>query len=233
MKLIVSLPRNDIEMAKAAAASGADAIKLHMNVEHRASGTRFGSFSEERDTVRAICQAVDCEVGLMPGADIANLPTRAEMDALFEIGISFVDIYTQHMPLWFLELKQKLIVAFDSFDGFVEPAFFMSHVYWPRGANRNRIFMVEASITKPEDYGKPFSYHDARRLRILQEYVDAPLLVPTQKHISTDDTKWLVRVGTGGLMIGAIVAGSTAESIGEATAKYRKAIDDELAALGQ
>ncbi|MEZ5338178.1 MAG: hypothetical protein R3F46_07905 [bacterium] len=231
MKLIVSLPRNDIAMATAAAEAGADAIKLHMNVEHRASGTRFGSFSEEVETVRAICNAVDCEVGLMPGAEIASLPTRAELDELYGIGVSFVDIYTQHMPLWFLDLQQKLVVAFDSFDGFVEHAFFMSHVYYPRGANRNRIFMVEASITKPEDYGKPFSYHDARRLRILQEYVDAPLLVPTQKHITPEDARWLVRVGTGGLMIGAIVAGRTAESIAEATRSYRRVIDEELATL--
>ena len=231
MKLIVSLPRNEPQLAIAAANAGADAIKLHMNVEHRASGTRFGSYSEEIGVIREISSSVNCSVGLMPGADIASLPTKDEMLALHEAGIDFVDIYTQHMPLWFLDLPQKLIVAYDSFDGFVEPAFYMSHVYWPRGSNRNRIFMVEASIARPEDYGKPFSFHDARRLRILQEYVDAPLLVPTQKHITADDVRWLVRTGTGGLMIGAIVSGTTAESIGEATQRYRSAIDDELAQL--
>ncbi len=229
MKLIVSLPRNDRELALAACENGADAIKLHMNVEHRASGTRFGSYAEEHETIREIIGAVSCSVGLMPGAGIDNLPSREEMLALHEAGVDFVDIYTQHMPLWFLDLPLKLVVAFDSFDGFVEPAFYMSHVYWPRGMNRNRIFMVEASITKPEDYGKPFSFHDARRLRILQEYVDAPLLVPTQKHITPEDARWLVRTGTGGLMIGAIVCGDTAESIGRATARYRAIIDEELA----
>lgn len=231
MKLIVSLPRNDIELARAAADNGADAVKLHMNVEHRASGTRFGSYAEEHETLREIIDSVSCSVGLMPGAGIDNLPTREELLELHGAGLDFVDIYAKHMPLWFLELPLKLIVALDSFDGFVEPAFFMSHVYWPRGANRNKVFMVEASITPPEEYGTPFSFHDARRLRILQEYVDAPMLVPTQKNITPDDARWLVRVGTGGLMIGAIVAGNTAQSIGEATARYRAVIDEEMASL--
>ena len=231
MKLIVSLPKNDMEMALAAAENGADAVKLHMNVEHRASGTRFGSYEEEHDAVSAIAAALSCSVGLMPGADIASLPSRRELLELHEQGIDFLDIYTHHMPLWFLDLPHKLIVALSQFDGFVEPAFYMSHVYWPRGANRNRIFMVEASIAKPEEYGSPFSFHDARRLRILQEYVDAPMLVPTQKHITPEDARWLVRTGTGGLMIGSIVTGNTAQSIGEATARYRAVIDEEMAAL--
>ena len=47
MELIVSLPSNDPAMAQAATGAGADAVKLHMNVTHDASGTRFGSFAED------------------------------------------------------------------------------------------------------------------------------------------------------------------------------------------
>jgi hypothetical protein len=231
MKLIVSLPRNDREMAQSAVENGADAVKLHMNVEHRASGTRFGSFRDEQAIVSEIASELSCSVGLMPGAEIASLPSAAELTELHAAGVDFLDIYARHMPLWFLDLPHKLVVALSEFDGHVEPAFYMSHVYWPRGANRNRIFMVEASIAKPEEYGQPFTFHDARRLRILQEYVDAPLLVPTQKNITPEDARWLVRTGTGGLMIGSIVTGNTAESIGQATARYRSVIDEEVAAL--
>jgi hypothetical protein len=76
-----------------------------------------------------------------------------------------------------------------------------------------------------EDYGKPFTYYDYRRLRILQEYVDAPLIVPTQKAITPEDATWLKRTGTGALMIGAVVTGTTVESIAAATKRYRQAID--------
>jgi hypothetical protein len=225
MELIVSLPRNEVELAVAAAKHGASAIKVHMNVEHRASGTLFGGFAAEAETIRRIAQAVDIPVGLMPGADIAALPTNAELEQLASDGLAFLDIYSHHMPLRFIDLSLKLIVAFCDFDGFVEPMFYQTHMTWPPGEGRNRIWMAEASIMKPEEYGIPFSWYDFRRLRIMQEYVDAPLLIPTQKAITPDDAKWLKRVDAGGLMIGAVVTGDTADSIGEATARYRQAID--------
>ena len=226
MELIVSLPRNDIELAKAAAESGADAIKVHMNVRHDASGTSFGSYAEEHETVREIIKAVKVPVGLMPGADPANLPTQDELGSLAAAGLDFVDIYSHHMPLWFLELPLKIILALSSFEGFLEPPYYLTHFMWPPEANRNRINMCEASICAKEEYGKPFTFHDLRRLRILQEYIDTPMVVPTQKAITPYDSVWLKRGGTAALMIGAIVTGDTADSIARATAAYREAIEN-------
>lgn len=227
MELIVSLPRNDLALATAAAKAGADYLKLHMNVEHRASGTRFGTFDEEADVVRRIIQAVDCPVGLMPGADMATLPSNAELEQLASDGLYFLDAYTQHIPLRFLELSLKIIAAFDSFDGFIEPLYYQTHFTWPPGGNQNRIWMAEASICKPEEYGSAFSFKDLRRLRIMQEYFDCPLVVPTQKSITPEDAKWLKRAGAEALMIGAVVTGTTEASIAEATGQYRAAIDAE------
>jgi hypothetical protein len=178
MLLIVSLPRNDLDLARAAAEAGADYVKVHMNVEHRASGTRFGTFAEEVDTVRSIMRGINKPVGLMPGADPGALPTNDELAQLHADGLAFVDIYTHHMPLRFLDLPTslRLVVAFSHF-------------------------------------------------RILQEYVDVPLIVPTQNAITPADAVWLARDGVAGLMIGAIVTGTTANSIAAATAAFRCAID--------
>jgi hypothetical protein len=225
MELIVSLPQNDPSMARAAADAGAHALKVHMNVEHAASGTRFGSFAEEANRVRKIIAAVDIPVGLMPGASPQSLPTAEELTSLAKDGLDFLDIYTHHMPLWFIGLPLKLIVALSEFEGFVEQPFYTTHLYTSPEQSTNRIYMCEASIFPREDYGKPFTYHDYRRLRILQEYVDVPLVVPTQKAITPDDACWLKRSGTGALMIGAVVTGRSLESIAKATAEYRKAID--------
>ena len=225
MELIVSLPQNDVDMARAAADAGAHALKVHMNVEHTASGTRFGSFAEESDRVREIITAVDIPVGLMPGANPKALPTAEELTSLAEAGLDFVDIYTHHMPLWFIGLPLKLIVALSEFEGFVEQPFYATHLFTSAEQSANRIYMCEASIFPKDEYGQPFTYHDYRRLRILQEYVDVPLVVPTQKAITPDDACWLKRSGTGALMIGAVVTGSSLESIAKATAEYRQAID--------
>lgn len=227
MELIVSLPGNDVELARAAADAGADALKVHMNVYHHASGVEFGSFSQEAPKIREILAAVKCPVGLMPGADPGALPTREELESLKPGGLDFIDIYAHHMPLWFVELPFRIIVALAEFDGFVEPAYYTTHFVWPPASQANRFAMCEASIFPHEQYGEPFTFHDYRRLRVLQEYVDVPLLVPTQKKITPDDAKWLKRTGTGGLMIGAVVTGLTAQSIAQATAAYRQAIDSE------
>jgi len=225
MELFVSLPQNSMELALAAKEGGADAVKVHMNVEHRASGTRFGSFAEEKEFVLQIIRELGIPVGLMPGAGVDQVPTFDELSFLAGEGLSFVDIYAKHMPIWFVDLPLDIIPALDSFAGFVEEPFYTSHFWWPLGTNRTRMKMLEASIVPPEEYGTPFSYLDLRRLRILQEYSDAPLLVPTQKAITPDDAIWLKRGGAGGLMIGSIVTGNTADSIAGATAAFRAAID--------
>jgi hypothetical protein len=227
MDLIVSLPLNSVELARAAAGSGADALKVHMNVTHAASGTTFGTFGEEAAAVREIIKAAGIPVGLMPGADPRTLPTFDELKSLADDGLDFVDIYTHHMPLWFIDLPLKLVLAFSAFDGFVEPVYYTTHLYWPPEAGANRIWMAEGSIFSHEEYGQPFTYHDFRRLRILQEYVDVPLIVPTQKAITPADALWLKRTGTGALMIGAVVTGDSAESIAAATRRYREALDSE------
>lgn len=227
MELIVSLPQNSVELAQAAVDGGADLLKVHMNVAHAASGTVFGDFSQEAAAVREIIKAVDIPVGLMPGADFNALPTFDELKTLADDGLDFVDIYTHHMPLWFIDLPLKLVLAFDSFDNFVEPVYYTTHMWWPPDANANRIWMAEGSIFGKDEYGQPFTYHDFRRLRILQEYVDVPLVVPTQKAITPADAVWLKRTGTGALMIGAVVTGLTAESLAAATRRYRDAIDSE------
>ena len=46
--LVVSLPSNDLELAKAALEGGAQAVKVHCNVWHRASGHTFGSYAENK-----------------------------------------------------------------------------------------------------------------------------------------------------------------------------------------
>lgn len=226
MELIVSLPRNDVELAKAAAENGANALKVHMNVRHDASGTSFGTFADEHERVREIIRAVKIPVGLMPGADPATMPSADELNSLAAHGLDFIDVYTHHMPLWFLELPVRLIVALGSFDGFVEPAYYQTRLLWPPEHQKNRISLTEASIFSKDDYGQPFTFADLRRLRILQEYIDTPMVVPTQKAITPYDSVWLKRGGAAALMIGAIVTGDTADSIARATAAYREAIEN-------
>ena len=84
--LIVSLPSNDLELAKVALAGGADAIKVHCNVWHRASGHSFGTYEENREFLKELIQLCgDVPVGLMPGTDQAFITNEDRLE-LEEMG---------------------------------------------------------------------------------------------------------------------------------------------------
>lgn len=54
LPVLVSLGRHDLELAKAAVDAGVFGLKFHLNAYHRASGTTFGSFAEERPFIEAL-----------------------------------------------------------------------------------------------------------------------------------------------------------------------------------
>ncbi len=97
-RLIVSLPANSPELARAAAEGGADALKVHLHVRHGASGTQFGSLAEERGSLEKIL-ALGLPTGIVPGAG-DRLPTREEMQALAAMGVDFFDFYVHDTPAW-------------------------------------------------------------------------------------------------------------------------------------
>jgi len=221
MELIVSLPRNDADLARAAAEAGADAIKVHLNVTHEGSHTRFGSFDEERAAIESIIYVVDCPVGVMPGADVAA--KKPEMDALAEMGVSFLDIYAKHMPPWMLEMpKWKKIVAFDA--GWQADMFpLLTGV--TVGIVGYAIDRVEASIFPPDEVGKPFTVADMMKVVAFIRACNHSIVLPTQKFIAPDDVGRLKRQREiADLMIGAVVTGDTPESVYAATREYKKRI---------
>ena len=92
--LVVSLPSNNLGLAKAALEGGADAVKVHCNVWHRASGHTFGTYAENKEFLRdliALCG--DVPVGLVPGTSEAFI-TEAELRELEEMGLDFISAYS-------------------------------------------------------------------------------------------------------------------------------------------
>ena len=67
--LVVSLPANNLAFAEAALKGGAQAVKVHINVKHQASGNVFGTFKENKDFLRDLVRLCgDTPAGLVPGA---------------------------------------------------------------------------------------------------------------------------------------------------------------------
>jgi len=215
LTLIVSLPSNSAELAKAAVDGGADAIKVHLNIEHAASGTKFGNLSEERAVLKDILDVSDVPVGIVPGDKI--LPTKEEMADLKTMGIDFFDIKLKFLPKWMADMKEfGRVVA-------LEKDYAMDDLM---GAKDLGVDGVEAAIVSTSDYGKDLIISDLQGYISMAISSGVPVIVPTQKSIRTSEVPIIADTGAKGLMIGAVVTGKTASSLKKATQAYRVAIDD-------
>ncbi|MFQ5810848.1 MAG: hypothetical protein ACE5JM_14625, partial [Armatimonadota bacterium] len=223
MGLFVSLPRNDVELARAALNGGADGLKVHINVSHAASGTYFGSLSEERDALERIMEVTSgAAIGIVPGAE--EMATRHDVRHLGQIGIDFCDAYAHHMPAWMLAMRDEvdmaMIVALGAeHDGWQRSAICDVAPEPPVGPDA-----IEASIISHGGYGQPLSALDVLTYRGICAEAQMPVIVPTQRAIVPEDVPAIADCGVAALLIGAIVTGNEAESIEEATRRYREAI---------
>ena len=216
--LLVSLPNNDLELAKAALEGGAMAIKVHCNVWHRASGHTYGSYAENREFIRqliALCG--DVPVGLMPGT-AETFITEEECAELEEMGLSYISAYSHHLPCFLME-SEKLTnaVAIDLTDS-------NSTLDAVRASD---IEVLEASIVPGEDYGKPMYYSDILRYTEIAQKSGKPCVIPTQKKIKPSEIKHLHKAGCKAIMIGAVVLGKdpTPEEVRTVTRAFQDAVD--------
>lgn len=213
--LWVSLPRNDPELARAALAAGADGLKVHIDVHHRASGTRFGSLDEERSRLEAILAlAGDRPVGIVPG-ETPDLPDDLPA-TLAAMGFAFLSLYADHLPAaWLVRSPLPLLPC-------------------PRPGTPPREVAalaalgaagVELGLIPPEGYRRPLTAEDVARFAAYAAAVPVPCIVPTQRAIRPADVPALRRAGVRGLMVGAVVTGLEADLLGRAVRAFRAAID--------
>lgn len=211
-RLIVSLPQNRADFAEAAQAAGADAVKVHLNCHHPASGTIFKSWSEERPRIEAVRAAVRIAVGVMPGHEmIAEKPELEEMAAM---GLSFLDLYLRDAPdylddiplaRWLAVGPEEKAAGFPGIEAF-------------RGD------VCEASFTDRSHYGSPLDRDDLRLLATLAERCPKPVVLPTQKAVRPGQVQDLQAAGVKGLMIGAVVTGHDPQTLFEATRRFAQRI---------
>lgn len=214
LSLMVSLPANDPELAAAAAAGGADALKTHINVGHRASGTVFGSIEEERGGLTGVLE-VGLATGLVVGG--AGAVDREQMAVARDLGFAFFDVYAQHAPAWYVQAAgDRLAMAAVGHDDVLERA---------TGLPALGIGAVEASLCPPEGYHTPLTLDLLADVARLVSLVDIPVVVPTQRAIHPDDVPGVAATGAAALLIGAVVTGTEPDGVRATTAAFRRAMD--------
>jgi len=216
--LIVSLPLNRLDLAKAALEGGADAVKVHCNVWHRASGHTFGTFEENKPFLRDLVKLCgDIPAGLVPGADEAFISNEERLEAE-DMGLGFFSSYIHHLPCYMMECKKltKMVAIGHSF-----PHQLLDTV------SSSGIEVLECSIQPGDAYGSPLNYSDILNYQYLASHVRQPTVIPTQKRILPGEVRHLYEAGCKAVMIGAIVMGKepTYENVKASVATYREAID--------
>ncbi|MFD0960491.1 hypothetical protein [Paenibacillus chungangensis] len=212
ISLFVSLPANQIDMYEAALHGGADVIKVHINVEHRASGSRFGTLEENLPFLEQIASERKVPLGIVPG-DSAEKVNEELIESLANLQFDFFSLYTHHTPAWLMnDSRLSRMIAVSNQYGLDQTSALSSI----------GVDILEASIMPPESYGSLLTAQDLAAYRLLAQAVDKPVVVPTQKLVRECDLEALVRTGIRGIMIGAIVTGKEPESIYRATKRFKE-----------
>ncbi|MBB6674635.1 hypothetical protein [Cohnella nanjingensis] len=215
LSLIVSLPANDIGLARAALEAGADGLKVHFNVGHRASGTHFGSLESYRGVFERIRGMFDGPLGVVPAGSLEDADA-ASIRQLAPLGFDFYSIYAHHLPSHML------------YGSGLEKTFAINHEYDLSLAASARHFgfaALEASIVPGDEYGTPLSFADVLKYRRLVEQAQIPVLVPSQRKLVPDDIRALSDAGVQAVLLGAIVTGRAGEQMLQQVAAFRDAID--------
>jgi hypothetical protein len=198
--VIVSLARHDIDLAKAALDAGASAVKTHLNAYHRATGTTFGTFTEERPFFEELAK-LGCPLLVMAGQEV--VPSAEEMDALFDLGFQGFNVYVDHMKPHLLasKLRPMPALAYDSTDEDV------ARISAIPGC------IIEASIMPFERYRTAMTDEDLTRYKAIVDAVDVPVIVPSQLALTPADARRLKEIGIAAPLLGAIVTGDTVASM--------------------
>ncbi|RUT28583.1 hypothetical protein EMQ25_16560 [Arsenicitalea aurantiaca] len=201
--VIVSLARHDMALARAAKDAGVDALKIHLNAYHRAGKVSFGSFTEERPFLEELA-TLGLPLLVMAGQE--TLPSPEELEALADLGFEGFNVYFAHMQPHMLQsrLRPMPALADSSTDADLETIAAIP------GA------MVEASITRFADYGKPLTDEDVAAYRSVVERAGIPVIAPSQKKFVPADMARLKGAGVAAALLGVIVTGDTPSSLASA-----------------
>jgi hypothetical protein len=201
--VLVSLARHEIDLARAALDSGAFGLKIHLNAYHRASGASFGSFAEELPFIERLA-ALGAPLMVMSGQE--TQPTPDELRRLEDFGFESFNVYLKHAQPHLFDSRLRPTLALDDTSTDAE----IDEIAAIPGA------MLEVSITRFADYGKPLDADDLARYAAIISRARLPAIAPSQKRFTADDMAPLRAAGAQAVLVGSVVTGTDARSLAAA-----------------
>lgn len=212
MPIIVSLPDNRLDLAEAAIEAGADGLKFHINVQHRASGNNFKDLDQYTDLFKKIREDFTGPMGIVIG-DVIDKVDQIDTKKLKEIGFNYFSLYAKDIP-------SKMMLQND-----IERTVAIDFNYSPSEIKAVEDFgfeAIELSIVKKENYGERLDFEDMLAYKNYRNNTSLPLIVPSQKRLVPEDLTILSEVGINAVMLGAVTIGSTTKSIYNTISEFHK-----------
>lgn len=216
MSLFVSLPSNNYDLAKAAWEHGADAIKVHIDVDHNASKSTFGTLESEKTVLKKIIKDSPVPVGIVIGGSVEL--AEKNIQEVIDMGFDFISLYGHDTPLvqgLNHQIPHMFAINYSYSNDEIKDI-----------ASSGIVDMIEMSILPPEKYGTRINLRNLLKYKKIKEITNLPTILPSQHLILPEDIKHLFWANINVLMIGAIVTGKTVTTLTDAVVNIRKAIDE-------
>ncbi|MBI1748114.1 MAG: hypothetical protein HYR55_16245 [Acidobacteria bacterium] len=211
--LIVSLPKNEIKLAKAAKDAGAEILEVHVNMLHPAAGTRFRSLNQERGALEAIL-ATGLPVGIVIGEE--ETISRRELQEIKQLGFCYISASINMLRPYHFEVGLPVIPA-------LYPAFPSEMLPYLRTLPGE---WLVADILPLEAHGKEMRAEDLVRLSMVGQMTDRRLVIPTQRKLQPDDLTYLFQLPyANAIRLSTVVTGNGSEGIFRATSDFREKLD--------
>lgn len=210
--VIISLPQNDIELARAAIEAGADALKFHINVTHFASGNHFEGIEAYTQFITDVRAQFKGPIGVVLGDTIEKV-AATDYELLQRLSIQYYSLYSAHIDE--RALSQQLLEKTAA----INHAFPLTQLLF---FEQFQVTALELSIIKQSEYGQLLNLDDMLRYQAIRTQTALPLIIPSQKKLTNANIKWLQSNGMNAVMLGAICIGQTADSIYESIRQLTK-----------
>ncbi|MGD9886352.1 MAG: hypothetical protein AB7T03_00135 [Bacilli bacterium] len=215
MTLVVSLPENTYEMAKAAWEAQADAIKVHINLFHNASLVKFGSLEEQRPVLEKIIHDSPVPVGIVAGQDTKT--SEAVIEELVKMGFDFISLYGHHMPVSLVNRRDVSNLFAIDYSYSLEEVKTITNSFIAD--------ILELSILPHEEYGQRLNARDLSRYLAFSQISSIPTLLPSQRLLLPSDVNMIAKCGVKAIMIGAIVFGHDLDQMSKQIMQFKQAIN--------
>ncbi len=208
--LVVSLPKNSSWLASKAEEAGADAIMLNIDGDEGETPNHYGSYDLHEVYINDVISTVSVPCGLFVGG--GKQLTEEYWERIMSSPFGFVEMYAHHMPLFVLsDDRVKKVCA-------ISTGYILEQV--SQFSRMEGVEALDVATVPVQARGTPFSVLDYATLGVISNLSVKPVLLRTQKKLTTSDIAMVVALGVKGLVVDPCIFSGTDE-----------AYKDELASL--